>query len=198
VPFKTIAGARKPNTADWLTFLRTCVPYVMGDTGPPQPRVAFKAMTEALNAILDATADFDPDDENDESVDETRALHLQVIEALCLMERDFPLSELSIFVHEILHVPEFVFRWNSVRNFWCFTTERFVGWMKGFVKNRSLSVENMVPESIIVLVFMTYVTYKRNIAYFLYTIMLHNTYTCLHTLYLFMILCALLRILFHM
>jgi hypothetical protein len=145
VPFKTIGGARKPNTADWLTFLRTCVPYVMGDTGPFQPRAAFKAMIEALNAILDATADFDPDDgDDDESLSNTRELYLQVTEALCLLERDFPLSELSIFVHEILHVPETVYRWNSVRNFWCFTTERFVGWMKGFVKNRSLSVENMV------------------------------------------------------
>jgi hypothetical protein len=103
------------------------------------------AMTEALNAILDATADYDPDDDEDDSLERTRTLHLQVNEALCKMERDFPLSELSIFVHEILHVPEFVYRWNSVRNFWCFATERFVGWMKGFVKNRSLSVENMVP-----------------------------------------------------
>ena len=102
-------------------------------------------MTEALNAILDATADYDPDAEQDEALEKTRALHLKAIEALCLLERDFPLSELSIFVHEIVHVPEFVYRWNSVRNFWCFTTERFVGWMKGFVKNRSLSVENMVP-----------------------------------------------------
>jgi hypothetical protein len=120
----------------------------MGDLGPLQPREAFKAMTEALNAILDATADYDPDAEEDEALEKTRALHLKVIESLCLMERDFPLSELSIFVHEILHVPEFVYRWNSVRNFWCFTTERFVGWMKGFVKNRSLSVENMVPAPI--------------------------------------------------
>ena len=158
MPFKTIAGGHKPNTADWLTFLRTCVPYVMGDTGPLLPREAFKAMTEALNAILDATADFDPDDEENEAREKTRALHLQVIESLCLMERDFPLSELSIFVHEILHVPEFVYRWNSVRNFWCFTTERFVGWMKGFVKNRSLSVENMVPAAIFFLVVMLYAT----------------------------------------
>ena len=134
---------RKPNTADWLQFLRSCVPYVLGDTGPLQPREVYTAMTKALNAILEATADYDPDD--DAGLVSTRALHLQVIEALCLLERDFPLSELSIFVHEILHVPEFVYRLNSVRKYWCFATERFVGWMKGFVKSRSLSVENMVP-----------------------------------------------------
>jgi hypothetical protein len=112
-------------------------------------REAYAAMTEALNAILDAKADFDPDDEDNDDEANTRALHLQVIEALCLLERDFPLSELSIFVHEIVHVPEFVFRWNAVRNYWCFVSERFVGWMKTFVKNRSLSLENMVHSNIV-------------------------------------------------
>jgi hypothetical protein len=119
VPFNTIAGARKPKAADWLDFLRTCIPYVLGNIGPVHPR--------------DNTA-----------LDETRRLHLQAIEALCLLERDFPETELSIFVHEILHVPEFVYRWNAVRNYWCFASERFVGWMKNFIKNRYLSVENMV------------------------------------------------------
>ena len=102
-------------------------------------------MINVLNAILDATADYDPNNPDDYALSETRALHLQTIEALCLLERDFPLTELSIFVHEILHVPEFIYRWNSVRNYWCFASERFVGWMKNFVKNRSLSMENMVP-----------------------------------------------------
>ena len=103
-------------------------------------------MTDVLNALLDATAEFVEGDADDEAIklQESRALHLQTIEALCVLERDFPKTELSIFVHEILHVPEFIYRWNSVRNYWCFATERYVGWMKRFVKNRSLSVENMV------------------------------------------------------
>ena len=127
-------------------FLWTCVPYVMGDVGPVHPRQAWHAMSDALNAILDATADFVADDPEHEEAQKTatRDLHLQVIEALCLLERDFPSTELSIFVHEILHVPEFVYRWNAVRNYWCFATERYVGWMKNLVKNRSLCIENMV------------------------------------------------------
>jgi hypothetical protein len=144
VPFKTIHGARKPNTADWLNFLRTCVPYAMGNVGPAHPRFAYTRMIDLLNNMLDATADYDPDDEDDEALEKTRRLHLQAVEGLTLLERDFPLTELSIFVHEILHMSEFIYRWNGVRNYWCFVSERFVGWMKGFVKNRSLSVENMV------------------------------------------------------
>ena len=145
VPFKTIAGKRKPNTADWLMFLRSCVPYVMGDAGPVHPREAYMAMIDVLNAFLEGKSDYDPDEDPEEAKQEMRRLHVQTIEALCLLERDFPLTELSIFVHEILHVPEFIYRWNAVRNYWCFVTERFVGWMKSFVQNRSLSIENMVP-----------------------------------------------------
>jgi hypothetical protein len=125
-------------------FLRSCVPYVMGDAGPVHPRESYTAMIKLLNELLDATADYDPDDDQDEAVEAQRRLHLHAIEALCLLEKDFPLTEMSIFLHEILHVPEFVYRWNAVRNYWCFASERFVGWMKKFVKNRSLSVENMV------------------------------------------------------
>lgn len=144
VPFKTIAGRRKSATADWLVFLRSCVPYAMGDVGPVHPREAYMAMITILNDLLDATADIDDDTDEDQALAESRSLHMKAIEALCLLERDFPLTELSIFVHEILHVPEFIYRWNAVRNYWCFATERFVGWMKKFVKNRHLSVENMV------------------------------------------------------
>lgn len=144
MPFKTIGGRKKAATADWLMFLRTCVPYVMGDVGPVHPRRAYFAMIDILNALLDATADVDTEADEETAVAEARQLYLKAIEALCLLERDFPLTELSIFVHEILHVPEFIFRWNAVRNYWCFATERFVGWMKKFIKNRYLAVENMV------------------------------------------------------
>ena len=64
--------------------------------------------------------------------------------ALFKLERDFPGTELSIGIHELIHVPDFLWRWNSVRNYWCFVVERLVGFMKKFVQNRSLSVENMV------------------------------------------------------
>lgn len=144
VPFKTLAGSRKPKVADWLHFLRSCVPYVMGNVGPVHPREAYMKMIDVLNQLLDATADYDTEDNGEETLEDSRRLHVQVIEALCLLERDFPLTEMSIFVHEILHVPEFIYRWNGVRNYWCFASERFVGWMKNFVQNRSLSVENMV------------------------------------------------------
>ena len=79
------------------------------------------------------------------------SIKTNLILALCSIEATFPASELSYFVHEIVHLADFLFRWNNVRNYWCFVCERFVGYVKGFVKNRHLALENLVhvPKQII-------------------------------------------------
>jgi hypothetical protein len=136
---------RKPKVADWLTFLRSAVPYTFYQVGPVHPREAFQAMIDALQLLLDATADFDPENPEDETATLTcRAAKKAVATALFKLERDFPKTELSIAIHELVHVPDFLWWWDSVRNYWGFVVERLVGFMKQFVKNRSLSVENLV------------------------------------------------------
>ena len=139
---------RKPKAVDWLTFLRSAVPYTFYQVGPARPREAFKAMIDALLLLLDAVADYDPDPDNmDDSATQTcRTARTAVARALFKLERDFPSTELSIGIHELIHVPDFLWRWNSVRNYWCFVVERLVGFMKKIVHNRTLSVENMVSE----------------------------------------------------
>jgi len=127
-----------------LMFLRTAVPYSFYQVGPTHPREAFKGMIDAFQLLLDATADYDPDDEEDPGTRTCRTVKRVVARALFKLERDFPGTELSIAIHELIHIPDFLWRWNSVRNYWCFVVERLVGFMKKFVKNRSLSVENMV------------------------------------------------------
>jgi hypothetical protein len=144
VPFNTMEGRRKPKTADWLMFLRSAVAYTWYGVGPARPREAFREMIEALQHVLDATADYDPDDSEDTAVNTSRAIRARVVRALFKLERDFPGTELSIFVHELIHIPDFLLRWNAVRNYWCFVVERLVGFMNTFVKNRSLSIENLV------------------------------------------------------
>jgi hypothetical protein len=144
VPFNTMEGRRKPKAVDWLMFLRSAVPYTFYGVGPARPRKAFKEMIEALQLLLDATADYDPDDIDDTAATACRAVRDKVAKALFMLERDLPGTELSIAIHELIHFPDFLMRWNSVRNYWCFVVERLVGFMKTFIKNRSLSVENMV------------------------------------------------------
>ncbi len=135
---------RKPKAADWLMFLRSAVPYTFYQVGPTRPREAFDAMISAFQLLLDAVADYDPDSVNDNATQTCRTARTAVARALFKLERDFPGTEMSIAIHELIHVPDFVWRWNSVRNYWCFVVERLVGFMKTFVHNRSLSVENMV------------------------------------------------------
>jgi len=101
-------------------------------------------MIAALQHLVEATADYDPEDADDTASHTCRTARTMVARALFKLERDFPGTELSIAIHELIHVPDFLWRWNSVRNYWCFVVERLVGFMKSFVKNRSLSVENMV------------------------------------------------------
>ena len=149
-------GRRKPKVADWLMFLRTAVPYVFYQVGPARPREAFKEMVSAMQHLLDATADYDPEAAVDESIHTCRTARAKVAQALFKLERDFPKPELSIAIHELIHVPDFLWRWNSVRNYWCFVVERLVGFMKKFVKNRSLAVENMVTQHKILTIVLKY------------------------------------------
>ena len=96
---------------------------------------------------MDAVADYDLDNADDDTATQTcRIAKKTIARALFKLERDFPCTELSIAIHELIHVPDFLWRWNSVRNYWCFVVERLVGFMKKFVQNRSLSVENLVIE----------------------------------------------------
>ena len=125
--------------------MRTAMPYTFYQVGPVRPRKAFQAMIDAFQILLNATAGYDPDNPDDETSTETcRAAKKAISRALFMLERDFPGTELSIAIHIMIHIPDFLWRWNSVRNYWCFVVERLVGYMKSFVANRSLSVENMV------------------------------------------------------
>lgn len=65
---------------------------------------------------------------------------------MCKLEGFLPESEWSIFTHCTLHLADMIGYWNNTRNYWCFTCERFVGYCKKFVHNRSLAVENLVRE----------------------------------------------------
>ena len=103
-------------------------------------------MVDILNGILELTADYDPEAEDPSAyLEDSRQLQQQVVKSLTMFENTFPKSEMTPCIHWIVHAAgELVPRWNNVRNFWCFITERFVGWMKTFVKNRAMVLPSMV------------------------------------------------------
>ena len=113
----------------------------------PQQQESLNAFMSCLTAILQAYshADF-PNDPPDRSSERTNMIELKnkVVNAMALFDRDFPASEKAIMFHILLHVPDFMYKWGSARNGWCFYSERVMGWLIRFVKNRDLAVENMV------------------------------------------------------
>ena len=147
MPFKSFDGSqRKPKIVDWLTLQRTCVDYAFYNVIPDRCQDAFFSMVAVLNAIMDVNADYDPEAEDTrEYLRDCEELQERVVRALIKFERSFPRTELTPCIHWIVHAAaDLIPRWNNVRNYWCFLTERFVGWMKTFIHNRALAVENMV------------------------------------------------------
>lgn len=53
-----------------------------------------------------------------------RERHIQVLRVVCQSEKFLPASLFTISFHALLHLPTFSFKWNHVRNFWCFFNER--------------------------------------------------------------------------
>ena len=76
-------------------------------------------LLNATNRCLAVTSAWDS--ENRETIDEVK---LEVVEALCFAEAYLPRTELPVMFHLLLHVPDAIYRWNAVRNFWTFFGER--------------------------------------------------------------------------
>ena len=129
-----------------------CLSFLYHDM--PRLKAIFE-FSDMLRVLEAAKFDYDHEDQ-EPNRQRFMKLKCNVITALCNLERDFPESELSIFIHEVLHLPDCIYYWNSVRNFWCFVTERFVGYCKGFIKNRCLYIENLVRSRYIMYTLLTY------------------------------------------
>lgn len=104
------------------------------------------SIAESIAKMLEDTCDFDCHDPTVSNANLARMQRRQQehIKVLALAELHLPESEFAIYLHETVHLCETIMYWNNPRNYWCFITERFVGFCKGFVKNRSLAVENLV------------------------------------------------------
>lgn len=113
----------------------------------PQHQATLSAFMSCLSAILQAYSHADvQNDPPDRTSEQTNMIELKnkVVDAMALFDRDFPASEKASMFHIILHVPDFIYKWGSARNGWCFYGERIMGWLIRFVKNRDLAVENMM------------------------------------------------------
>lgn len=108
---------------DWYLLVQSAGDYILHDIFPGHDgakRVAcLMALKEACNLCINATSAFDS--ENRQVIDQVKK---SVIEALCQVEALFPKTELAVMFHVLIHVPDSIYRWNNVRNFWAFFGER--------------------------------------------------------------------------
>ena len=108
---------------DWMLLIQTAGHYLLqglfaDDRNKMQ---SLLRLLNACNRCINATSAWDS--ENREVID---AVKLEVIEALCYVEAYMPRTELPVMFHVLVHVPDAIYRWNSVRNYWSFFGERCI------------------------------------------------------------------------
>jgi hypothetical protein len=81
---------------------------------------AFQDWIDILRIVELSTADA----RNPNSYADIAQLKMDVATALTNFEKEWPPQSHCIVAHELMHVPDCIYRWNSVRNFWAFHLER--------------------------------------------------------------------------
>jgi hypothetical protein len=81
---------------------------------------ALESWVDMLRKVELATADID----NEHAYNEIAELKMEVATALTTFEKNWPPQCHCIVAHEVMHMPDSIFRWSSVRNFWAFHLER--------------------------------------------------------------------------
>jgi hypothetical protein len=87
---------------------------------------AFEAFNETLRLCLTTHFNADGLPHTPETNHLAASLMEKVAEALSLLEMCSPLLLFDRLLHELLHVPTALLKWNSCRNFWAFKSERCV------------------------------------------------------------------------
>jgi hypothetical protein len=107
---------------DWFLLVQSAGDYLLYDLfpGDGQKVACLMGLKEACGLCLSTNSAFDS--ENREAIDKVKT----VIEALCVAEAMFPKTELAVMFHVLMHIPDGIYRWNNVRNFWSFFGERFI------------------------------------------------------------------------
>ena len=107
---------------DWMLLIQTAGKYILHGLfdNDADKAECLRRLLDATNLCLSTTSAWDS--ENREEIDSVK---LAVVEALCWAEAFMPRTEMPVMFHILLHVPDAIYRWNAVRNFWGFFGERY-------------------------------------------------------------------------
>ena len=118
---------------DWLKIAEGSWRYLFHDLFPDDPdnrkEDAVFALLSCIQDLLKAYSHDDRDDQLNQvstmSHTDMAQLKVKTAENLSIYEKGIPRTELSPIFHIILHLPDAIYRWGCVRNFWCFWGERY-------------------------------------------------------------------------
>jgi len=119
----------KLKAVDFVRMSRGATTYIFDglfdSPGSEPQKQAFENFTDTLRLCL--TTHFNADGKPLTTRIKQRAAKLmeQVTETLSLLEMSAPLIIFAKLLHELLHVPMAMLKWNSVRNYWAFKSERY-------------------------------------------------------------------------
>jgi len=122
----TQTGAVKAH--DCLQLCRPAGDYVFhGIFKRPRTQAAFMKLLRALREIGRTTCDTANNPATEENnLKALKKMKFRVVEALCDYEKNMPHTELARIIHIIVHFADIIHRWNNVRNFWAFFSERYI------------------------------------------------------------------------
>ena len=109
--------------ADWLHFLQYCDVYVFHKTLPEDQAIGYWGLTAIFRALL--RMECTTDEADDVAMKKMDDLSAWIAEGLSVYERSWPATLFSgPHIHNLLHFPRLIYRWNATRNYWCFFNER--------------------------------------------------------------------------
>lgn len=118
----------KLTAVDFVRISKGAMSYVFAGVfdGPEMERQkqAFESFNETLRLLLTTHINADGIPLNTTLKTLASTLTEQVAQTLSLLEMCSPLILFDRLLHIMLHVPMAMARWNSVRNFWAFRSER--------------------------------------------------------------------------
>ena len=112
---------------DWHKFLQFVLPVSVKDCLSEDVRTTIYKISSLVRWISSKEIRRD-------SIDSAK---LNVVEAVCMVEKYFPTSILTIQLHLLVHVVDEVALAGTVHSRWMFFLERFMKTQKGFVRQRA-------------------------------------------------------------
>jgi hypothetical protein len=114
----------KLKAVDFVRISKGAMSYVFKDIFAGSQKQALDAFIETLRLCLTTHFNADGRPLTSELKHRVAVLKQQITETLSLLEMCSPLIIFDRILHELLHMPMAMAKWNSCRNFWCFASER--------------------------------------------------------------------------